>query len=752
MKHKYLLLTGAILVLLALALTGCTSPGPADTQTAAQVTQAPCPTAAACPDCPTCPEAPTPVVQNVPFQDEWAASPHNDGEAEAFHHWDEEDPKEVPVDCAKCHSTPGYQDFVGADGSAFGVVDQPAAIGTTVQCVACHNPATATMNTVTFPSGAEITGLDASARCMVCHQGREGKTTIDAYIEEKGASADPDLVVGEMGFRNIHYYAAAATLYGGMAMGGYQYDGLAYDSKNNHVENFDSCIGCHNSHTTQLKIDACANCHQGVASPEDLRNIRMAGSMRDYDGDGDTQEGIASEVAGLQEILMSSIQAYAKEKAGTAIAYNANAYPYFVIDTNEDGQAGDDESNGGNGYKSWTARLLRAAYNYQTSVKDPGAYAHGGKYIIQLLHDSIADLNGSISTPVDMETLAREDAGHFDGAAEAFRHWDQEDTKMVPADCAKCHSSEGLPMFLETASAARDKVTGINISVTPTNGLMCSTCHSSVSDFTRYEVAEVKFPSGAILSFADDMDSNLCMECHQGRESKVSVDRAIAGAGVGDNEVSEALTFRNPHYFATAATLFGTNAKGAYEFDGQTYNGEFMHIKAANSCKECHDVHALTVQTQKCTACHGEGDPRTFRHPSGDTNDYDGDGNVDEGLADEITTMHETLYAAILAYPAANEAAGVAPIVYSDSAYPYWFNDANGNGSVDSGEKGYATWTPALLRAAYNYQWVAKDPGAFAHNGKYIIQILYDSINSIGGDVTAMTRPEVAAPEATPAP
>ncbi|NLF13746.1 MAG: polyheme membrane-associated cytochrome C, partial [Anaerolineaceae bacterium] len=41
----------------------------------------------------------------------------------------------------------------------------------------------------------------------------------------------------------------------------------------------------------------------------------------------------------------------------------------------------------------------------------------------------------------------------------------------------------------------------------------------------------------------------------------------------------------------------------------------------------------------------------------------------------------------------------------------------------------------------YNFQVVAKDPGAFAHNGTYVLQFLYDSIEALGGDVTAMTRP-----------
>jgi hypothetical protein len=49
--------------------------------------------------------------------------------------------------------------------------------------------------------------------------------------------------------------------------------------------------------------------------------------------------------------------------------------------------------------------LLKAAYNYQMSVKDPGDFAHGNKYIVQLLHDSIASLNEKLAAPVDLSTL-----------------------------------------------------------------------------------------------------------------------------------------------------------------------------------------------------------------------------------------------------------------------------------------------------------------------------------------------------------
>ena len=127
--------------------------------------------------------------------------------------------------------------------------------------------------------------------------------------------------------------------------------------------------------------------------------------------------------------------------------------------------------------------------------------------------------------------------------------------------------------------------------------------------------------------------------------------------------------------------------------------------------------------------------------------DYDGDANTTEGMYDEVATMDDMLFAAIQKYAADTVKT---PIVYDPHTNPYFFIDTNANGVADPDElvsdNRYATWTPRLLRAAYNYQWVQKDPGAFAHNGKYILQVMYDSIADIGGDVTKLTRPTVPAP------
>jgi len=721
MKPKYILV-GLFLLAAALALAACGSPTPAPTTVAPpQPTQA-CPTAAPCPDCPSCPE---PVVENVPFQEQWANSPHNDKTAEAFNHWNEADPMEVPTSCARCHSTPGYLDYLGADGSAPDQVDAAAPIGTTVECVACHNEVTLTLNSVVFPSGIDLTNLGDQARCMVCHQGRESKVSVDKAIAAN-VGEDLDVVNVDLSFINIHYFAAAVTRLGTEVKGGYEYDGKTYDPRFDHVAGYDSCNACHDMHTLEIKVNDCANCHTGVASLEDVENIRMNGSLVDYDGDGDITEPIKAELDGLREMLYQGIQAYAAEVSGAAIVYDPASYPYFFADANANGAFDEGEE----GYTAWTGRLLRAAYNYQVSVKDPGAFAHGGKYIIELLYDSTEDLNTKITTPVDLSTAHRLDSGHFASSEEAFRHWDEEGE--VPASCSRCHTASGLPLYLKD---------GVSITTHPSSGLNCATCHNDLTTFTRFESGAVKFPSGASLDTGLS-DSNLCINCHQGRESTVSVDNAIKNAGVGDDVVSDKLSFLNPHYFAAGATLFGAEAEGAYQYADKEYLGRNMHVEAFSSCVQCHDTHALNVRLEACGACHTgvktEEDLKTIRMTPVD---FDGDGDSAEGMANEVATMQEALLVAIQAY--AQDTVGTA-IAYNGQAYPYFFTDTNGNGEVGDGEEGYATWTPRLLRAAYNYQWATKDPGAFAHNGKYILQTLYDSLSDIGGAdaVAGMTRPQ----------
>lgn len=336
----------------------------------------------------------------IPFVDEWAGSPHARSNDEAFNHWNEEG--EIPPACARCHSTPGYRDHIGADGTPPGV-DRPAPVGTVIACVACHNDVTRRMTSVSFPSGMEIKGLKpASARCMQCHQGRESTVSVNEAVK----GMEPDKLSDKLHFINIHYRAAGATRYGTEVKGAYEYDGKTYAGFYQHDPKATQCADCHGLHSVRVLVEACAGCHKTptVGEKNDLRKIRDK-MKDDYDGDGNADEGIAEEIATLQQALYAAIQAYASEVAGTAVAYDPHAYPYFFQDRNGDGKADRGEAIYPNRYQSWTPRLLKAAYNYQFSLKDPGVYTHNPRYVIQTLHDSLADLGAKVK--VNMAGMVR---------------------------------------------------------------------------------------------------------------------------------------------------------------------------------------------------------------------------------------------------------------------------------------------------------------------------------------------------------
>ena len=107
MKFKYLII-GALMLLLAFSLAACSAAEEATPCPEVECPECPsCPEAPECPECPPPPEMPESVVEDVPFEQLWAGSPHNDAEAEAFNHWNEDDPAEVSTACAACHSTQG---------------------------------------------------------------------------------------------------------------------------------------------------------------------------------------------------------------------------------------------------------------------------------------------------------------------------------------------------------------------------------------------------------------------------------------------------------------------------------------------------------------------------------------------------------------------------------------------------------------------------------------------------------------------
>jgi hypothetical protein len=323
-----------------------------------------------------------PVVMNR-FSEEvfyllWADSGHADADSESFSHWNNDNPPEVPINCAKCHSTYGFLDFLGEDGTVAGEVNNPAPVGTVVECSACHNPTAESMTSLYFNSGMLVSGLGMEAACIQCHQSRNSTLSINNRIGD----LDPDDLDGDLGFMNPHYQMAGDTLFGSRAQGAYQYHGQIYLGKYGHVEGYDTCIRCHNSHSLELQTTACINCHEGADSRDRLKHVRETAG--DFDGDGDEIEGLALEIETMHETLWAAIQAYADDTIGIEIVYDPVPYPYYFTNTGER-------------YPSWTPRLLRAVYNYHWVSTEPGSYAHNGLYILQILYDSVNDIGGDVS-------------------------------------------------------------------------------------------------------------------------------------------------------------------------------------------------------------------------------------------------------------------------------------------------------------------------------------------------------------------
>ena len=174
----------------------------------------------------------------IPFEEAFRASGHADAAGEPFTHWDADDPAVSRLPAPSAIRPPGYQEFVST-GKVAADITAPAG---TLNCDTCHNAAAMALTSVTFPSGKVVeTDEEGEARCMTCHQGRESKVSVDKQINETFKVTDVDAVVAPIkdaegkdvrfGFRNVHYFAAGATLYGSQAQMGYEYDGKVLRSE-----------------------------------------------------------------------------------------------------------------------------------------------------------------------------------------------------------------------------------------------------------------------------------------------------------------------------------------------------------------------------------------------------------------------------------------------------------------------------------------------------------------------------------------
>ncbi len=350
---------------------------------------------------------------------------------------------------------------------------------------------------------------------------------------------------------------------------------------------------------------------------------------------------------------------------------------------------------------------------------------------------------------------------HFDPAQAPWgthsgSNWDQA--------CQRCHTDQGFRDYIGQLAApgeanpSDNHLDGTFLSTntlktdTATTAyshgpLQCGTCHNSVSDPLGTGMSGLLFPSGAQVN--PDKVTTLCGQCHEARESTVSMNTLIGTAAV-DAQLNTAagVSFKNPHYRGAAATLYGSVAQGWAQYPGQVYTGQNKHGGAAR-CTVCHDPHTgdvdSNVKTTTCGACHFKADGTPVASMAdleanrqyGFNGDIDGDG-TEEPLDVEINSLKATLNTAIQAY--ANDITGQG-VCFDDNTYPYFLKHTGRTGACTQAEltaaAAFKAFTPRLMRAAYNLKFATTEYGAWAHNPRYAIEVLFDAITDLNTGLAA---------------
>jgi hypothetical protein len=337
--------------------------------------------------------------------------------------------------------------------------------------------------------------------------------------------------------------------------------------------------------------------------------------------------------------------------------------------------------------------------------------------------------------------------------------------------CFQCHHGLGTVDYMKDRQGTSNaQVLWGDANIT------CLTCHDTHEEgaagynvripvklsYNSRFVDAVKNPRGGINKFMDGTEipaevgtGNLCLFCHQGRESGLTVylgiqskvnpytnpDQVIDPAGI---------SFINPHYLDGGSILWSRNA-WEYIFEGGTAPQEYSTGISAHqmqNCAGCHMAepnaenteggHTWKAKLETCQECHGSFITKFEDIPA--IGDYDGDGEVKTAF-EEIGTLNDPILGDSGLFGQLKAALAEKGIYYNPDSYPYFFNATGGQ---------YRAWTSNQLSAAFNLAWGYKAGNCVPyHNVYYGAQILQDSLKALGKDTSAYFRPPIGLRNAT---
>jgi hypothetical protein len=301
--------------------------------------------------------------------------------------------------------------------------------------------------------------------------------------------------------------------------------------------------------------------------------------------------------------------------------------------------------------------------------------------------------------------------------------------------------------------------------------LTCITCHDPHKDqingkepnlrkpvklsYNSRFVDATKNPRGGINKMMDGTDipsgvdtGIICLFCHQGRESGLTVYINITSNGVNpytdpDKVIKggSGISFQNPHYLESGAILWSKNSWEYLTVSGAPTPNKYSNgipDHQETNCAGCHMAeaspsdfeggHTWRPRIEVCQKCHGS-TIQTFQDIKASA-DWDGNGKVESAFAEIGTLSPDTgLFGQL---KAALQAKG---IYYNPDQNPYFFTGPDF-------KTNYTAWTSNTLTAAFNLQFNYKAGGcSYVHNPFYAAQILQDSLKAIKAPVKPWVRP-----------
>ncbi len=333
-------------------------------------------------------------------------------------------------------------------------------------------------------------------------------------------------------------------------------------------------------------------------------------------------------------------------------------------------------------------------------------------------------------------------------AAGAWAHYDWKASNRQA--CQRCHTTSGAVTYLDTLIAGGTYGTG-NIAATANSTapemLQCQGCHTDNKGTLRnpgaltvtyygdaQALADFVTTAAVPVTYPDLAGSNICLSCHVGRESGSSIKASTKAFTNGTS-------FINSHYLSAGGTVF---AQTGYTY----YTATATSDPYANPSFYKHDTIGLAASKNiggsngPCVGCHM-------------TSTADAATNygshrflpVQKDSAGAITAMTTTVCANCHAgkysmTPAElehqmtlfNAGIGVLKDMLANSGFyfvntsPYFYTTAAGTAAQTVWGSSKAVGQQNM-GAAFNYNLLEHDPGAYAHNRYYAKRLIYDSID-----------------------